>query len=98
MVGIECPRSSCRTFFRVSLRLLLHAVRFGAPCLDQQSVPHRRRQVSHRLMRLEDGLEHDFVEALLLDLAVCSKLDHHCRRAAGSPVLLCSAGSSSELP
>ena len=22
-------------------------------------------------MRLEDGLEHDFVEALLLDLAVC---------------------------
>ena len=33
-------------------------------------------------MRLEDGLEHDFL----------------CRRSAGSPVLLGSAGGSSELP
>ena len=52
--------------FRVGPRLF--DVRFGARCLEQRSVPRRRRQVSHRLMRLEDGLEHDFVEALLLDL------------------------------
>ena len=48
-------------------------------------------------MRLEDGLEHDFVEALLLDLSVCFGLGHRCRRAAGSPVLLGSASGSSEL-
>ena len=42
----------------------------GARCLDQQSVPHPRGEVSHRPLRLEDGLEHDLVETLLLDLAV----------------------------
>ena len=44
--------------FRASLRLFQHAVCVGA-----------RRLVWHRLMRVEDGLEQDFVEALLLDLA-----------------------------
>ena len=69
--------------FRVGLRLFLHADCFGARCLDHQSVPHRRRQVSQRLMRLEDGGDHDF----LVDLAVCFGLDHHCRRAAVSSSL-----------
>ena len=45
-------------------------------------------------MRLEDGLEHDFVEALLLDLAACFRLGHHCRRVAGPSVSLGSAGGS----
>ena len=46
-------------------------------------------------MRLEDGLEHDLVETLLLDLAVSL----HCRRAAGPPLsLLGSADGSSKLP
>ena len=97
-----CPHewwSSCVSshLFCVGLRLFLHVVRFGARCLDQESVPFRRGKVSHRPMRLEDGLEHDFVEALLLDLAVCFGLGH-CRRSAGSFVLLGSAGGSSELP
>ena len=54
----------------VGLRLLLHIVRLWARCLDQQRIPHRRGEVSHRLMRSADGLEHDLVETLLLDLAV----------------------------
>ena len=49
-------------------------------------------------MRLQDGLEHDFVEALLFNLAVCLGFGHRCRRAAGSSRLACSAGGSSELP
>ena len=48
-------------------------------------------------MRLEVGLEHEFVEALLLDLYVFFGLGHHCRRAAGLPDLRGSAGGSSEL-
>ena len=39
-------------------------------------------------MRLEDGLEHDIVAALLIELAVCIELDHHCRRSAGASVSL----------
>ena len=71
---------------------------FGTRCLDQQSVPYRRGKVSHRLMRLEHGLEHVFVEALQLDLDVRFGLGHHCRRAAGASLSLGSAGGSSELP
>ena len=51
----------------VGLRLLLHVVRLQARSLNQQRAPHRRGEVSHRLMRFEDGLEHDLVETLLLD-------------------------------
>ena len=50
--------------------------------------PHRRGKVSHRLTLLEDGLEHEIVEALLLDLDVCCGRGHHCRRAAGPSVSL----------
>ena len=85
--------------FRADLRLFLHVVRFGARRFDQQNVPHRRGQVPHRQTRPEDGLEHDLVETLLLDLAVSLGLGYHCRRAAGpSFSLLGSAGGSSKLP
>ena len=56
----------------------------SASRLDQQIVPHRRGQVSHRLARLEDGLEHHLVETLMLDLAVSLGLGYHCRRSAAS--------------
>ena len=98
MVGLACVLAPLAAPFSEGLRLFQHAVRFGARCLDQKSVPFRRRQVSHRLMCLEDGLEHDLVEAVLLDLTVCFGLHHHCRRSAGSSVLLGSAGGSSKLP
>ena len=55
-------------------------------------------EVSHRVLRLEDSLQHDFVEDLLLDLAFCCGLGHHCLRTAGPSVSLGSAGGSSELP
>ena len=39
----------------------------------------------HRLMRFENGFEHDLVEGLLLcHLAVPLGLGYHCRRSAGS--------------
>ena len=85
--------------FCVVLRLFLHVVRFGARRLVQQSVPHRRGQVSHHLMRLDDGLEHDLVETLRHDLAVPLGLGYSCRRAAGpsfSP--LGSPDGASKLP
>ena len=65
-----CPRSSCRHLLCVGLRLFLNVVRFGARCLHQESVPYRRRQASHRMVRLEVCLERAFVETLLLELAV----------------------------
>ena len=50
------------------------------------------------MMRLEDGLEHDRVETLLLDLVVSLGLGFHSRPAAGpSFSLLGSAGGSSKL-
>ena len=53
-------------------------------------------RVSHTV---KDGLEHDLVETLLLDLAVPLGLGYHCRRAAGpSSSLLGSADGSSKLP
>ena len=71
MVGLGCVLAPLAAPFLRRSASVLHVDRFGARCLDQESVPYRRRQVSHRLMRLEDGLEHDLVETLLLEFAVC---------------------------
>ena len=50
-------------------------------------------------MRLEDGLGHDLVGALLLDDAVPFVLGYRCRRAAAPSLsLLGSADGSSKLP
>ena len=92
------PSSFLSHFIRVGLRLFLHVVFFGARRFNQQCVPNRRGQVSHRLMRLESGLEHDFVETPLFDLAFPLGLGHYCRRAACLSFPLGSTGGSSELP
>ena len=50
-------------------------------------------------MRLENGLEHDLVENLLIDLAVLLGLGYHCRQAVDpSFSLLGSADGSWKLP
>ena len=41
-----------------------------ARCLDQKRVPHRRREVPHRLVRLEDGLRYELVDALPVPLGL----------------------------
>ena len=89
MVGLECVLATLAAPVpRRSASGLDALIRRVSQTVDDE--------VLYRLMCLQGGLEHDL--GGLLDLAVCFGLDHHCRRSAGSPVLLGSAGGSSELP